>query len=769
MPWREVEGRPHTKEADLPPGRELIARTVPAVADAITAFIDQTAKGSAARHVAAAGMLTRLKPEQAAMLAMRVMLNAVIDDVGLTQTAMQIGDLLIDHIEMSDFRRSDQSAFKSMARKHRHSAFSDVKRSMLRAGLFAERGITIDATMTERVRVGTKLIEIVCDVTAMFEMFQERKRKRMRWIVRPRPEVLAFLEERHGRCELLRPILMPMLVPPRRWRGVRGGGYLTLRGHHLIRNRTRAQLDEAAGHDLSAIITAVNAVQGVAWRINRRVHDVLREVWDNGGSLANLPRRADIPMPVRPADADEEAHLLWKARAAQVYGDNRRLSARRVALSQKLWVAERLKSEAAIYFPHSCDWRGRVYPIANGGPHPHGDDIGRGLLEFSEARPITDDGAKWLAVHLANLFGIDKVSFDERRERVAANLALILDSADHPLDGQRFWSEADSPWQALAACCEYAGYIREGAGFMSRLAVALDGSSSGLQHYTALLRDETAARAVNLIACETPGDLYTVVQDRVVSRAHASDDPLALFWRTGLTRKIVKKPTMTYVYSATRYGFQDQVMADTNEGPGSPRERSGAAYWLSLALWEEIGLAVPAATTVMVWLKAVARLFVEASQPIRWTSPIGLPICQDYRAKSLSRVRCFLNGRTMELSLRRQVDRLDTRGMVNGISPNFVHALDASHLMSVVNRLAEQGCDLTVVHDTFGCRAADVSMMTDVLRDAFIEQYRPDVLADFRDQLAAQLPPDLAAKIPPLPAPGSLDLEALRGSQYLFH
>mgnify|MGYP003575131098 CR=1 FL=1 len=769
MPWREVEGRPHTKEADLPPGRELIARTVPAVAEAIRAFIDTTSKGSAARHVAAAGMLNRLQPEQAAMLAMRVMMNAVIDDAGLTQTAMQIGDLLIDHIEMADFRRSDQAAFKTMARKRRRSAFSTVKRTMIRAGAFADRGITIDATMTERVRVGTKLIEIVCDVTGLFEMFQERKRKRLRWIVRPRPEVLAFLVEHHGRCELLRPILMPMLVPPRRWRGVRGGGYLTLRGNHLIRNRSRAQLDEAAGHDLTSVLTAVNAVQGVAWRINRRVHDVLREVWDNGGSLANLPRRADMPMPVRPADADEAAHLLWKARAAQVYADNRRLSARRIGLSQKLWVADRLKAETAIYFPHSCDWRGRVYPIANGGPHPHGDDIGRGLLEFSEAKPITDDGAQWLGVHLANLFGIDKVSFDERREWVKANLALILDSADHPLDGQRFWSEADNPWQALAACCEYAGYIREGAGFMSRLAVALDGSSSGLQHYTALLRDETAAQAVNLIPGDKPGDLYTVVQDRVVARALASDDPLAAFWRTGLIRKIVKKPTMTYVYSATRYGFQDQVMADTNEGSESPRERSGSAYWLSLALWEEIGLAVPAATRVMVWLKTVARLFVEAGQPIRWKSPIGLPISQDYRSKKLSRVRCFLNGRTMELSLRRDVDQLDTRSMVNGISPNFVHALDASHLMSVVCRLAKRGCDLTVVHDTFGCRAADVPAMTDVLRDAFIEQYRNDVLADFREQLVGQLPPDLAARMPPLPDPGTLNLEALRGSQYLFH
>jgi len=55
------------------------------------------------------------------------------------------------------------------------------------------------------------------------------------------------------------------------------------------------------------------------------------------------------------------------------------------------------------------DFRGRVYPIP---PHLNhiGADLSRGLLEFSEGKPLGDTGLRWLKIHLANKMGKDKLS-----------------------------------------------------------------------------------------------------------------------------------------------------------------------------------------------------------------------------------------------------------------------------------------------------------------------------------------------------------------------
>lgn len=86
-----------------------------------------------------------------------------------------------------------------------------------------------------------------------------------------------------------------------------------------------------------------------------------------------------------------------------------------------------------FYFPHNMDFRGRAYPIP---PHLNhiGDDLSRGLLLFAEAKPLGERGLRWLKIHLANLCGFDKGSFDERVQFVQNHLADIYDSAERPLE-----------------------------------------------------------------------------------------------------------------------------------------------------------------------------------------------------------------------------------------------------------------------------------------------------------------------------------------------
>jgi DNA-directed RNA polymerase len=73
-----------------------------------------------------------------------------------------------------------------------------------------------------------------------------------------------------------------------------------------------------------------------------------------------------------------------------------------------------------------------------------------------------------------------------------------------------------------------------------------------------------------------------------------------------------------------------------------------------------------------------------------------------------------------------------------------------------------------MVHDSYGTHAGRADTLGRLLREAFVTQYREDVLGKFRQTLIEQLPPKLASKIPPLPPFGSLDTEAVLTSEYFF-
>ena len=138
-------------------------------------------------------------------------------------------------------------------------------------------------------------------------------------------------------------------------------------------------------------------------------------------------------------------------------------------------------------------------------------------------------GIKWLKIHTANLFGIDKVPFEDRIQWVNDNINALLNSAMDPLTCD-FWTAADKPIQAFAACLELLGVAMEGERYISRIPIALDGSCSGLQHLGAAFRCEVTAKAVNLLPSDQPNDIYQDVANKVQACLESDNSELAKQW-----------------------------------------------------------------------------------------------------------------------------------------------------------------------------------------------------------------------------------------------
>ena len=90
-------------------------------------------------------------------------------------------------------------------------------------------------------------------------------------------------------------------------------------------------------------------------------------------------------------------------------------------------------AERVFYFPYNVDFRGRTYPVSPYLSHI-GDDLCRGLLLFGEARPLGKRGFRWLKIHLANLYGMDKLPLARREDWADEAIAsgIIAEVATHP-------------------------------------------------------------------------------------------------------------------------------------------------------------------------------------------------------------------------------------------------------------------------------------------------------------------------------------------------
>ena len=790
LPW-QASTHLH-EETDKTPGKKLLSDSLEPLADAIAIFVENSSKGRAGTRVAAAlPYLAHVDPLQAAYIAAKVSINKAARGLTVQAAAIDIGTTLAEHMNMVRMAKDAPGLYRKVSEQLKRSTSSKHRLGVYRHVREKYKLETLTWSEKDKLQVGMKLVELFVTITGLAEIQRDtRGKNNTPTVLKFAPEVAEWLVKAHAKCELLAPVHMPMVAPPKPWTNPYTGGYLTPLMHtRFVASRSGGYLDELGGIDLSKLYAGVNAVQATPWKINRAIYDVIVQLWETGGNVAGLPRRGEYPMPPIPAGIpkgvktvdlpleQQEAMKVWKAEAAKVYADNGRLGSERVSLAQALYVANRFKDEEAIYFPHYVDFRGRIYPFASY-VNPQSDDVGKSMLQFAVGKPLGEDGAFWLAVHIAGLWGVDKVSFDDRVQWVVDNEERILACAVDPLAEDAYWREADKPFQALAASIEWAGYKLEGNAYVSHLPVAMDGSCSGLQHFSALLRDEVGGAAVNLVPHDKPSDIYMTVADRAQVMSDSSGSAMAPVWEAKVCRKIAKQPTMTLCYSATKFGMQAQIehaLAKLDEdGPYLDKDvsRHDASVYMAGIIWEAIGDVVVAAKGAMAWLKKVSDVLSEVGLPIRWTSPIGFPVLQEYREQVGERVNVFVGGQRLRLTLVSDSSKLASRRQKAGIAPNFVHSLDSAHLISTVNLGLLNGLEnFAVIHDSFATHACDVSMLNAVLREAFVEQYRGNILEDFREEVIEQLrvtAPEMVEKIPPTPPMGNLDIEAVKDSDFFF-
>lgn len=558
-----------------------------------------------------------------------------------------------------------------------------------------------------------------------------------------------------------------------------------------------------------------NFIQSVPYAINTWIWEVISEDVQNGRTAGdNCPATKRLEKPTEKeysieigaggAELDKDQKLSYYIHCNGIEKFNRAVKSNKSvwALDKKAVVEILEHEENKFYLPIQPCYRSRVYNL----PHLNHqrEDRVRAVFNFYERKPLGEFGLFNLMVHIANCGSfkvgtaqhkVDKLLDKAKCQWVYDNFSKIEACVQKPFENE-WWREADKPYMFLAACHEFIQAFYNPVGmehFKSGLPCTLDSSSSGVQLYACMLRSTEDANLSNLIYEEgqtVANDVYGVVAKLCTKYAKEDVDEFLdledtdsedyrkaqlakLILDFGIDRKLVKRPTMTRLYTATLYGFTEQIMDDTmtpifnevlqkkrEEHPFKDKKTSfDAARLIARYIWRAIEETLPAPTIAMGILEELAGVMAAENKPVIYTTPTGFPFINETYRETTSQISLALTDAKIEdvrvkpsitTTHEGSIDRAKAKSK---ICPNFIHSLDASLLILAANKIEDGNYGITALstnHDAFSTHASDFLQLKMVLQHTMIEMFENNnPLQDILDEnKAISENPHLIPEIP---------------------
>jgi DNA-directed RNA polymerase len=578
------------------------------------------------------------------------------------------------------------------------------------------------------------------------------------------------------------PVMRPMLYRPVEHEKSRPGGMLTSMLRRTVKDSMRLGVSEQ-------LVEALNNLQNTKWVINPKVWEVVTSDIVFGDDSTDW---SELPAPI--------SQTLYSAKELM----NRR--------------KDDPDDNGHFYHAWMAGPRGRLYTLC---PwlSPQGGDLSRGLICFDQPMKVNKKAKGWIKCHVADLFkGVEGFTttlrgnprfsemhawFDENRERIFDVGRNPLHKRNIPLwwndrvEGEHPYGVRKKYFQRIAAA--YDAWMAFEETGKSSIAIQQDGTCNGQQHCAALMRDSGLAEFVDLVENYTKKDFYVAVAENAVTLWDSGDvdhkfgeylsENSAIFSK----RSFAKIPVMVLGYGISIEGLAKEIFDDpgkewenlAGEGeeddwiahPGedsilnkikleNPREYISLAWALAKDYHRAFAMTVENAGQVR---KILQQCTSSTKTPLEWSTGAGITVSNRYNRKlktpddkshqyRASPVWKEKSHRTIRLA-RYDENKFDGSKMRQSIAPNFVHSLDASHMIMAINSMAEKGINyFHMVHDSFATHAANIELMRDAVRSTFVELHRGDPLA----RIAKSYDIEISGR-------GDFDIERVLNSKYMIH
>lgn len=627
-----------------------------------------------------------------------------------------------------------------------------------------------------RLQVGIFLAEAIFETELLTTITVKQGLRSPRLVV-PTEQAEHFI--RNCKPRAVKSAHLSMLVQPRDWDGLYGGGFLDNPEPIVKPVLYDAGEPHALAHykaaDLSVTIQAINFLQRQRLRNSSEIVATQRITWENGIEGLWPCSRNPPRVPDRLGDNPTAEELRTRNKmAAQAHADKEKNRHRRIRIERSLQTSEEIAGRD-VFQAWYADHRGRLY-TSNSVGSTQGPDYEKAQLSFAEQLPCDDTGLEWLLKAAAGHQGMSRDTWANRLKWGQKNIDLMVAAAEDPLGRLELWRGAKDPWQFLQ-CCYGVRDVR--ATGRTGVMVRFDQTSSGCGILSALTRDSAVGLLCNLYG-DKPHDLYSVIAERatavLLSDLQLGDEgkrKMAELWlERGIDRKLVKGPCLKAPYGGSYMGLADDMVDALEKHIGYVElehyiyKVSVPSKYMASILWKEMKAVISPVLEVKAWLRDSCRKVLNKGKVMEWTSPSGWPMRVADRVPTKRKIDTHLFGKKTAVVIADQpMDSPLSAAQANkSISANAIHAFDAAMAQVVVYKAAEQNLPIVSNHDCFACHPTNAGRLHELLLWEFGQLHRRRLL----DEMRAEIQERSGVKLKEPPCQGMLDPMAIGSNPYLF-
>lgn len=795
-------------------GAILQKLAVGAVSQSLKEYMESSVRGNGAKYKNFVKDNFEGREDVLAFTIIEYLLNTVATKTPkVTSLSISLMNKVLDLLSVEQFKKNEPKFYSYLEYEYKTRGIGYINSRKRKLAEKTGNSFSIKET-TFKANIGARLIDCVlksgCNLFTMQNSYEGGvNRVRTLAITEDVFKIMGRIKENNV---LFGVTYKPLIAKPLPWEGLHdNGGYYTMNSLSFIRNSKSVKYIEnhIEDVDLSRMYEVINGIQETEWKINTFVLDVVNSIIQdslidpstptgNPGFYGDIPYMDSLnvyemipkekygPLDERGNHLNTEDYKRWFADKEVQLKKLEAIRSKRIMFMLAHNIAKEYKDRDKMYFTYNTDFRGRLYPIQQI-LNPQSTGAVKSFLQFAKGKKLTDDGAYWLKIHIANCYGLDKASYSDRVQWVDDNAEMLLDIAINPLNTLKEWNEADEPLMFLAAAHSFKAYTE---GKEVYLPISLDATCSGLQLYAGLMKDKQGAEVVNVIdvpGATKPADVYTDVAVEVDKYLETGDYPTQFTFtkkdgthhvastitaandlQGNVTRKLTKRNVMTIPYSVTIRGMYDQVKEILNEMEDNEKAFWKGEKWVVAKLLvslnaKAIDSLVTGATVGQQFIKDVIHAYYEDNNntPLHWKTPIfNFPVVQ-WKVKNKEKKIKSVFGL---LTIREPQSKINKQQQYNGIAPNLIHSLDSTLMYLAVEKMRNRGVtDFMLIHDSFGVPANDVPALNTAVREAFVELFNDNPLEDWVSQVKPEYLDDARGIMI-----NTLDMDDVLSSTYIF-